>query len=198
MSKETLISYLEESLEKTMGEYDFAIDWSKKERTIKISVRLFADNNKKISFEDTDQIISQEEVLEFVDSAIFYGKTREDAIHKENYLASVPFDEKKGLEKGVIDAFSTCLKEMMDQAQEEFLDFLEETALVTAMENLDDNQIKKYFSGLSQDQQEILLSALEKEELVFEFDFNQESFESSVVENLKIPEGKELLEYPLY
>jgi len=198
MTNETLVTYLEKALENQMNEYDFALDWSKANRSIKISVRLFAENQKQVAFEDAGQVVSQEEILEFEDAALFFGQSNESTVNKGNYFTTIAFDEKKGLEKGIIDAFATSLKEMMDNSQEKFLDFVEETTLVSGMVGLNDEEIKAYFTSLSDDQQDKLLKALEKEELTFEFVFDQKTFEEQVEKNLQTEDGQVILTYPLY
>ena len=198
MTKESFVDYLEKSLEESLGEYDFAIDWNKAARAIKVSVHLFADNSKQIGFVDKDAVISQEEVLEFEDAALFYGQTKANSVKEQEYLTTIGFDEKQGLAKGLVDAFAQTLKETMDQAQEEFLDFLEETALVEGMIGKNDDEIKAYFASLAPEQQDVLLAALEKEELVFAFHFDQAAFNKRTAENLASPEGQRLLEYPIY
>ncbi|MDR2832794.1 MAG: DUF3013 family protein [Streptococcaceae bacterium] len=198
MSTENLYTYLEKTLEETMGEYEFALDWSKKDRTIKTSIRLFAENPHNIDFEDKHAIVSKEGVIEFEDSAIFYGKSKETSIKQEDYLVTIPFDEKIGLEKGVVDAFANSLKDMMDEGQSDLLQFIEESSLVMGLDGLTDDQIKIYFNELSAPAQETLLNALDKEELTFHLHFDQSAFETLKQENLNTEDGKVMLDYPLY
>ena len=47
MKKATMLTYLEEQLEKHLGDYEVGLDWDRKNHTIEVIVRLYAENNQK-------------------------------------------------------------------------------------------------------------------------------------------------------
>lgn len=121
MAKETMLSYLDEKLEKFP--YDTAIDWDTRNHTIEIVCRLFGENKEQLAIDDAEGVLSEEEVIMFEDGVLIYDKHKSN-FDKEDYLAAIPFNGKKGLEKAVIDALLLYLKEVLDQGQDELLDFL--------------------------------------------------------------------------
>lgn len=123
MKKENLLEVLEKELEKKLSEADFAIDWSPKKHQFEVIVVLFAENKEKEAIEDEEGILSEEEVIEFEDTILFYAN-ESDAIDKEEYLTTIKFDRKKGLSREWLRTFATYLEEVLIEGQNDLLDFL--------------------------------------------------------------------------
>lgn len=123
MKKNTLLTYLDQQLTKKITEYDVALDWDRKNHTIEVVFRLFAENTEREPIDDAQGVVSEEEVIEFEDGILFYcaGKSLVDA---DEYLAMIPYEGKKGIQKRVIDGFIDYLKEVLDNGQSDLLDFL--------------------------------------------------------------------------
>ncbi|MDR0921278.1 MAG: DUF3013 family protein [Lactobacillales bacterium] len=123
MAKASFLDYLDEQLQKKITEYDTAIDWNKKNHSIEVIVRLFAENQSHEESIDADGIVSSEDIIEIEDGVLFYHPIK-STFDVDYYLTTIPYDEKKGLQKGAIDAFVTYFKEVLDEGQSDLLDYV--------------------------------------------------------------------------
>lgn len=130
MKKENILTYLEESLLKALGDTDFAIDWDNKNRTIEVIVALFAENKAEGMIEDESGVQTEEEYIEFEDSILFYEEGKSEP-NPEDYLAVFPYDRKKGIAKGEIDAVANYLADVLVDGQDDLLDFLNDESIET-------------------------------------------------------------------
>ena len=110
MKKENLLDYLDQAIEKTITDYDVALDWDTKNHTIEIIVRLFAENKAHFEIDEAD------------------------------YLAVIPYEGKKGLKKSVVDALIEYLNEVLAEGQSDLLDFLDTDDETAVFELTFDNQ----------------------------------------------------------
>lgn len=121
MAKYGFLSILEEELEKTF-QYDFAINWDKKNHAVEVSFILEVQNIKGIETLDLDGILSDEDIAleEFV---LFYNpqKTKFD---QEDYLVAIPYDAKKGFSREFLAYFADFLNQVADDGLDGMLDFL--------------------------------------------------------------------------
>lgn len=125
MAKETMLSFLDKQLTKKMADYDVAIDWDVKNHTIELVFLLFAENKEQWLIDDSAGVGSEEEVIEFEDGIILYnpGKSK---LAKEDYLAALPFEGKKGMKKNELAGLVDYIKEILDEGQSDLLDFLDQ------------------------------------------------------------------------
>ena len=123
MNKENMLTYLEAQLEKHLGEYDFAIDWDTKKHTVEVIVVLYAQNQGEEAFEDAAGVQSEEDVIEFEDSLLLYNPAR-GAVAADDYLTTIPYEGKKGMEKTMIIAIASYLKDILIEGESDLLDFL--------------------------------------------------------------------------
>lgn len=126
MKKVNLLDYLDQQIEKKITDYDVALDWDTKNHAIEIVIRLFAENKSHLEIDDIEGIASEEEIIEFEDGVLLYDpkKTNFDA---EDYLATIPYEGKKGMKKSTIDALISYLNDVLADGQSDLLDFLEDT-----------------------------------------------------------------------
>jgi hypothetical protein len=123
MKKTTMLSYLDQQLTKELSDYDIAIDWDTKNHTIEVIFRLFAENNEQAAIDDIDGTLSTEEIIEFEDGVLFYNSEKSQ-FNNEDFLATIPYEGKKGLRKSVANGFVAYLKDVLDEGQGALLDFL--------------------------------------------------------------------------
>ncbi|MGM0126061.1 hypothetical protein IGI37_003462 [Enterococcus sp. AZ194] len=123
MKKQTLLTYLDERINKKITEYDVAIDWDKANHTIEVIVRLFGENKSQIEIDDAEGIASEEEIIEFEDGVLFYNPEK-SKFSEDDFLTAIPFEGKKGIQKAVLDGFVDYLNEVLDKGQSDLLDFL--------------------------------------------------------------------------
>lgn len=119
MKKETILLYLNQQI----GDDDIAIDWNKREFTIEVIFRLFAENTSKECIDDATGIISEEEIIEFEDSIVLYNPEK-TMIDSTQFLAAIPYEGKKGIKKSVLDGLVIYLKKIIATGQIALNDFL--------------------------------------------------------------------------
>lgn len=123
MAKATMLTYLDEQLTKQLADYDVAIDWDVKNHSVELVIRLFAENPAQLHLDDAEGVASEEAIIEFEDGILLVDpkKSKYDAA---DYLAVYPYEGKKGLRQGELDALVTYLKEVMDDGLSDLMDFL--------------------------------------------------------------------------
>lgn len=125
MAKDTMLTFLDEQLNKKLTDYDVAIDWDAKNHTIELVFLLFAENKEQWLIDDTQGVGSSEEVIEFEDGILLYNPSK-SKIDKEDYLACLPFEGKKGMKKQELLGLVDYIKEILDDGQSALLDFLDD------------------------------------------------------------------------
>ncbi|MBP2099413.1 DUF3013 family protein [Enterococcus rivorum] len=123
MKKETMLTYLDQRLNKEITEYDVALDWDTKTHSIEVIVRLFAENSQQEKIDDIEGTVSEEEIIEFEDGILFYNPQKQE-VDAEEYLAVIPYEGKKGMKKSILDGFVSYLHEVLIEGQSDLLDFL--------------------------------------------------------------------------
>ena len=123
MAKATMLTYLDEQLTKQLPDYDVAIDWDVKNHSVELVIRLFAENPAQLHLDDAEGVASEEAIIEFEDGILLVDpkKSKYDAA---DYLAVYPYEGKKGVRQGELDALVTYLKEVMDDGLSDLMDFL--------------------------------------------------------------------------
>ena len=86
MKKENLLDYLDQAIEKTITDYDVALDWDTKNHTIEIIVRLFAENKAHFEIDDAEGVVSEEDVIEFEDGILLFNPQKSN-FDEADYLA---------------------------------------------------------------------------------------------------------------
>lgn len=130
MAKLDLVSYLDEKMNERFHDLDWTIEWYKKEKNITLYFSLFAEiSDDAAEIADIEGTIAENEVIEFVDSIVFFDPEKSKIEHSEEYLHIVPFTLKKGLEAGYIDTILSYLQEVLDEGQSDLLDFVTDPAI---------------------------------------------------------------------
>ncbi len=130
MSKENMLTYLERTLAQHLEEYDFAIDWDAKNHTIEVIVHLFAENHQEAEIEDAAGVQSEESIIEFEDGFLLYNPDK-SSFDEADYLKTLPYAGKKGIEAEVLDAVAIYLFEVLQNGESDLLDFLNEESIDT-------------------------------------------------------------------
>lgn len=125
MAKETMLTYLDQRLTKKITDYDVALDWDRRNHTIEIVFRLFAENQEQLQIDDVEGVASQEEIIEFEDGILLFDPQK-STFDESDYLAAIPYEGKKGIQQAILDGLVDYLKDVLDQGQSDLLDFLEE------------------------------------------------------------------------
>lgn len=123
MAKETMLTYLDQQVTKHLADYEVAIDWDTRNHAIELIVRLFAENTTNVRIDDKEGVTSEEEIIEFEDAILFYDE-RKTTFDADDYLATIPFEGKKGIKRSIIDAVIAYLPEILVMGQDDLFDFL--------------------------------------------------------------------------
>lgn len=126
MAKFGFLSVLEEELEKHL-DFDFAMDWDKKNHAVEVTFVLEAQNQSEVETVDEAGEVSAEDII-FEDYVLFYnpGKTKFDA---EDYLVAVPYEPKKGLSREFLAYFSQILNDVATEGLSDLMDFLSDDTI---------------------------------------------------------------------
>ncbi|MDT2828407.1 MAG: DUF3013 family protein [Enterococcus viikkiensis] len=123
MAKETMVTYLDNYLNKKIPDYELALDWDTRNHSFEIAFRIYGENKGQIEIDDADGVASEEEIIEFEDAILLVDpdKSKYDA---DDYLAVIPYEGKKGMKKNELTAVVDYLKDVIDDGQSDLLDFL--------------------------------------------------------------------------
>lgn len=132
MAKYGFLSVLEEELERHL-DFDFAMDWDKKNHAVEVTFVLEAQNQGAVETIDDKGEVSNEDIV-FEDYVLFYNKDK-SKFDAEDYLVTIPFDAKKGLSREFLEYFAKVLNEVATKGLDDLMDFLtDETVIDFALE----------------------------------------------------------------
>ena len=109
MAKFGFLSVLEEELDKHL-DYDFAMDWDKKNHAVEVTFILEAQNSSNVETIDDKGEVSDEDVI-FEDYVLFYNPAK-SRFDEEDYLVTIPYEPKKGLSREFLAYFAETLNEV--------------------------------------------------------------------------------------
>ncbi|EHJ55736.1 hypothetical protein HMPREF9318_01834 [Streptococcus urinalis FB127-CNA-2] len=121
------LSVLEEELDKHLN-YDFAMDWDKKNHAVEVTFIIEAQNKEAVETIDDKGQVNDNDIV-FEDYVLFYNpqKSQFDA---EDYLVTIPFDAKKGLSREFLNYFAQFLNDVATEGHSDLMDFLEDDAQI--------------------------------------------------------------------
>ena len=93
MAKETMVTYLDNYLNKKIPDYELALDWDTRNHSFEIAFRIYGENKGQIELDDVDGVASEEEIIEFED-AILLVDPEKSTYDSEDFLAVIPYEEK--------------------------------------------------------------------------------------------------------
>lgn len=127
MAKFGFLTVLEEELDKHL-DYDFAMDWDKKNHAVEVTFVLEAQNTGNVETIDDQGEVSNEDIV-FEDYILFYNPAKSN-FEAEDYLVTIPYDPKKGLSREFLAYFAETLNEVANEGLSDLMDFLaDETAV---------------------------------------------------------------------
>ncbi|MDU6560498.1 MAG: DUF3013 family protein [Streptococcus vestibularis] len=121
MAKFGFLSVLEEELDKHL-DYDFAMDWDKKNHAVEVTFILEAQNSSNVETIDDKGEVSDEDVI-FEDYVLFYNPAK-SRFDEEDYLVTIPYEPKKGLSREFLAYFAEILNEVATEGLSDLMDFL--------------------------------------------------------------------------
>ncbi|MEG0497529.1 MAG: DUF3013 family protein [Carnobacterium sp.] len=130
MTKQNIIDYLDSALSEANLEFDWSIEWKKRQHVIEVTFTLYAETAPELIIQDVEGTVNTENIIQFEDAVCFYS-TEKSKIILDDYLVTFPFDFKKGIEKGYIDAFVKMLRIVATEGQSDLLDFATDSTIET-------------------------------------------------------------------
>ena len=153
MSKYGFLDALDKALAKDFT-YDYEINWDKKNHAVEIFYLLDVENPGVAVTDTEDDTEASSENISFEDAVVFYNPTK-SKIAVEDYLASFPYEPKKGLSQEFITYFVAFLQETADEGLDALIDFLnsdeeefmlefDQEKFEKGLENLEETTFFKY------------------------------------------------------
>lgn len=130
MAKKDIIDYLETIMEESHLEFDWSTQWNKRQHIIEVFFTIYAETEPELVIQDIEGTVNKENIIQFEDAICFFDPTKSKII-PENYLAALPFDLKKGIEKGFLDAVIKMLRIVVTEGQSDLLDFATDPEIET-------------------------------------------------------------------
>lgn len=121
MTRFGFLSVLEEEMDNYFT-FDYAIDWHKKNHAVEVSFILEAKNQLAVETIDEEGECSNDDIL-FEDAVLFYDITK-STVKKEDYLATIPFQAKKGFSREFLAYFAKTLDDVATKGLDALMDFL--------------------------------------------------------------------------
>ncbi|MGT2930066.1 DUF3013 family protein [Streptococcus dentasini] len=121
MAKYGFLSVLEEELEERF-DFDFAMDWDKKNHAVEVTFVLEAQNTAGVTTVDDKGEESSEDIV-FEDYVLFYNPTKSQ-LDAQDYLVSIPYEPKKGLSREFVAYFADFLNDTATDGLSSLMDFL--------------------------------------------------------------------------
>ncbi|WP_407370605.1 DUF3013 family protein [Carnobacterium sp.] len=138
MAQETLLDYLGEALEESDFEFDWKLEWNKRQHAIELYFSIFAENKENhVVIEDVEGTANEGEIIQFEDAICFFDP-KKSKIQMDNYLKAIPFDFKMSIEKGYVDAVLKTLRIVVTEGQSDLLDFATDPSIDTFELNWND------------------------------------------------------------
>ena len=130
MAKDTIVTYLETSLKDQLPNVEWEVIWHKRQHMIEIAVVIYAESYDGLVTSDVNGTVNEPNLIQFEDSICFYDPQKSKVL-PENYLKTIPFDSKIGIEKGFLDAVLKVLRIVVQEGQTQLIEFVKDPTIDT-------------------------------------------------------------------
>ncbi|MBF0777889.1 DUF3013 family protein [Streptococcus cuniculi] len=121
MSKYGFLDVLDKTMEQQFP-YDFEINWDKKNHAVEVAFLLEVENSAGIETVDDEGNATTDDIF-FEEAVLFYNPLK-SRVKEEDYLVSIPYEQKKGLSSEFIAYFVQFLAETAEKGLDDLIDFL--------------------------------------------------------------------------
>ncbi|MEW4354605.1 DUF3013 family protein [Streptococcus pneumoniae] len=121
MSKYGFLDILDQTMEKEFP-YDFEINWDKKNHAVEVAFLLEVENKAGVETVDDEGNVTTEDIF-FEEAVLFYNPLK-STVKEEDYLVTIPYEQKKGLSSEFIAYFVAFLAETAEKGLDDLMDFL--------------------------------------------------------------------------
>lgn len=115
-------TYLTDLVLDKLFPFEGEVFWNKKAYTFEIYGTIFADNTKRLSIVDVDEVVSSEEVMDFSDGVCFYDESH--PVEPSEFLYTIPFNRKTGIEKKEMLGLVSYFVDVLTKGQEDLDAFI--------------------------------------------------------------------------
>ncbi|WP_179395506.1 DUF3013 family protein [Lacticaseibacillus absianus] len=129
--KETnMLDYIGDKMDALDFDGDLDLNWDKEAHVMEVELTMYVDAAEGFEVEDQDgQTVDAGGEVDYSDALLFFDETRMNgADYAENYLATVGFNGKKGIEQAKVDALFIVLQALLDDGQSDLFDFVDGTS----------------------------------------------------------------------
>ena len=121
MAKYGFLEILDEEMGKSFP-FDYEINWDKKNHAVEVAFLLEVQNPGGIETVDAEGNASAEDIY-FEEAVLFYNPTK-SRFEAEDYLATLPYEPKKGLSREFLAYFVEFLTQTAESGLDSLMDFL--------------------------------------------------------------------------
>mgnify|MGYP000845791326 FL=1 len=121
MAKYGFLEILDEEMGKSFP-FDYEINWDKKNHAVEVAFLLEVQNPGGIETVDAEGNASAEDIY-FEEAVLFYNPVK-SRFEAEDYLATLPYEPKKGLSREFLAYFVDFLTQTAESGLDALMDFL--------------------------------------------------------------------------
>lgn len=122
--KQTMLSFMEEQLEKLDFAGELNLNWDRRIRSFEIEIKMTGQVHDLAI--DDQQGQTQKQQVDYEDAILLYDQTHLDGLdYQDNYLAVIAFDSHRGISQAKLQGLFTYLQSLLDDSMSDFLDFLD-------------------------------------------------------------------------
>ena len=124
MAKTDLLTFLESNIDSLDFDGKIELFWNKRAKTFEMELTFYAENSTSQVITDAEGVSSDEPIISFSDSILFYDEKNVAQVEPEAYLACLSYAGKKGWTLARGKAFFSYLQIVLDNGRSDLLDFL--------------------------------------------------------------------------
>ncbi len=127
MAKTDLLTFLESNIDSLDFDGKIELFWNKRAKTFEMELTFYAENSTSQVITDAEGVSSDEAIISFSDSILFYDEKNATQVEPEAYLACLSYAGKKGWTLARGKAFFSYLQIVLDNGRSDLLDFLNDS-----------------------------------------------------------------------
>ncbi|WP_056950759.1 DUF3013 family protein [Lacticaseibacillus nasuensis] len=124
-----LLDYLGDKMDALDFDGDLDLNWDKEAHVFELELTMYTEAAGEFAVEDQDGREIQDGEIDYSDAILFYDQTRlKGADYADNYLTTIGFAGKKGLDQAHLDGFFVYLQTLLNDGQSDLFDFVDGTS----------------------------------------------------------------------
>lgn len=129
MATQNMLDYIGSKMDALDFDGDLDLNWDKEVHVIELEMTMYVEATGDYEVEDQDgQEIKDGGEVDYTDAILFFDETRlKGSDYAANYLTTIGFTGKKGIEQAKVDALFSYLQTLLDDGQSDLFDFVDGT-----------------------------------------------------------------------